>query len=115
MPFEQINTDNIDNIDNIDNNKKKRTLCEHKRRKSICKECGGSSICQHEREKRRCRECGGASICEHNRERSKCKECKNKKIQISFQSPTSSVLLPEPQVSPPISLVLLQFHQYFHQ
>ncbi len=49
--------------------------CEHGRRKSRCKECGGVSICEHNRERHRCKECGGTSICEHNRERSRCKEC----------------------------------------
>ena len=57
--------------------KKKRIhkKCEHGRRKSRCKECGGSEICEHNRERSKCKECGGGSICEHNRERSRCKEC----------------------------------------
>ena len=49
--------------------------CEHNRRKSRCKECGGSAICEHNRRKSTCKECGGASICEHNREKTRCKEC----------------------------------------
>ena len=49
--------------------------CEHGRRKSQCKECGGSSICEHGRQKSRCKECGGVSICEHGRQKSQCKEC----------------------------------------
>ena len=58
---------------------KKRALagkpgkCEHNRRRSRCKECGGASICQHLRQRIRCKECGGTSICQHNRERSRCK------------------------------------------
>ena len=49
--------------------------CPHGRRRSLCKECGGSGICEHGRERHQCKECGGASICEHGRQRSKCKEC----------------------------------------
>ena len=50
-------------------------VCEHGRRKSICKECGGGEICEHNRVRTRCRDCGGGSFCEHNRRRSLCKEC----------------------------------------
>ena len=32
--------------------------CEHGRRRSECKECGGSSICEHGRRRHRCKECG---------------------------------------------------------
>ena len=49
--------------------------CEHNRRKSFCKECGGSFICEHNRQKFSCKECGGRSICKHNRQKSHCKEC----------------------------------------
>ena len=49
--------------------------CPHGRRRSRCKECGGSQICEHGRERSRCKECGGGSICEHGRERYSCKEC----------------------------------------
>ena len=49
--------------------------CENGRKRSRCKECGGSSICEHRRQRHQCKECGGASVCEHGRERSKCKEC----------------------------------------
>ena len=51
------------------------SICEHNRQKSSCKECGGSSICEHNRQKSSCKECGGYSICEHNRQKSSCKEC----------------------------------------
>jgi hypothetical protein len=50
-------------------------MCEHGRIRSVCKECGGSSLCEHGREVRKCKECGGGSFCEHGRQRSKCKEC----------------------------------------
>ena len=36
---------------------KKGRLCEHQRRRSTCKDCGGSSICEHQRPKSRCKEC----------------------------------------------------------
>jgi hypothetical protein len=49
--------------------------CEHGRRHSCCKECGGASICEHGRMRSQCKECGGASICEHGRIRNTCKEC----------------------------------------
>ena len=49
--------------------------CEHGRRKTTCKECGGGSICEHNRLKTRCKECGGGSICEHEKRRTQCKEC----------------------------------------
>lgn len=49
--------------------------CEHGRRKSICKECGGSQICEHRRIKSTCKECVGGSICEHGNIRCKCIHC----------------------------------------
>jgi len=51
------------------------SICEHNRRKIQCKECGGSQICVHNRIKSQCKECGGSSKCEHNRQKSRCKEC----------------------------------------
>ena len=54
---------------------RKRSLCQHQKRRSRCRECGGASICSHNRERSKCQECGGASICPHKRERSQCKEC----------------------------------------
>ena len=55
--------------------KESMTVCEHGRRKSRCKECGGSSFCEHGRRKSRCKDCGGSSICEHGRRKAQCKEC----------------------------------------
>ena len=49
--------------------------CQHGRRRSRCKECGGSGLCEHGRVRSKCKECGGSGICEHGRVRSKCKEC----------------------------------------
>ena len=51
------------------------SICEHGRRRSTCKDCGGGSVCEHKRQRSTCKDCGGSSICEHKRERSKCKEC----------------------------------------
>ena len=50
-------------------------ICEHKKKRSRCEECGGSQICEHKRIRSACKECGGSQICEHQRERSTCKEC----------------------------------------
>ena len=33
--------------------------CEHGRRRSICKDCGGSGLCEHGQRRSRCKECGG--------------------------------------------------------
>ena len=51
-------------------------ICEHGRQRSGCKECGGASICEHGRRRSHCKECGGSQICEHGRQRHHCKECK---------------------------------------
>ena len=51
------------------------SICPHGRRKSCCKDCGGSSICPHRRQKGQCKECGGSSICPHGRQKSYCKDC----------------------------------------
>ena len=52
-----------------------KTLCQHGRSKSKCKECGGSQICEHSRVKSQCKECCGGHICEHKNYKSRCKEC----------------------------------------
>ena len=49
--------------------------CEHNREKSICKDCGGSSICEHDKQKRQCRECNGSSFCIHDKFKAQCREC----------------------------------------
>ena len=33
------------------------------------RDCGGSSICEHNRRRSVCRECGGGEICEHGKVR----------------------------------------------
>jgi len=55
-------------------------ICEHNKIRSTCKECGGGSVCEHGKRRARCKECGGGSICEHNRERSTCKDCGGSQI-----------------------------------
>ena len=59
-----------------------RYMCEHKRRKYLCRECGGSQICPHNKIKTSCKECkqasakgAGGSICDHGRRRAFCKDC----------------------------------------
>jgi hypothetical protein len=54
--------------------------CPHGRRRSQCKECGGSQICEHGRRRYHCKECGGVGICEHGRRRHECKECGGSQI-----------------------------------
>ena len=51
------------------------SACPHGKRRTRCKECGGSQICVHGRERSYCKECGGSQICEHGRRRPQCKEC----------------------------------------
>lgn len=63
------------NIKNVENQKKNN--CEHNKKRSRCKECGGGSICEHDRIRSRCKECGGSEICIHDRIRSRCKKCKD--------------------------------------
>lgn len=54
--------------------------CEHGRRRSQCKECGGSQICIHNKFRNQCKDCEGSQICEHDRIRSRCKECGGSQI-----------------------------------
>ena len=56
-------------------NNKSPKKCEHNKRKTYCKECGGSSYCEHGKLKQNCKECGGSGICEHNKRKTYCKEC----------------------------------------
>ena len=59
---------------------KSTSMCEHKRQKYICKECGVKGICQHGKSKFYCKECGGSQICEHKKSKYFCKECGGKGI-----------------------------------
>ena len=57
-----------------------RQICKHGRRRTTCKECGGSQICEHGRQRTRCKECGGGSFCEHGKRRQNCIECGGSQI-----------------------------------
>jgi len=52
-----------------------RYMCEHKRRKYLCRDCGGSQICEHNKVRTGCKDCKGGTICVHQRRRAFCKEC----------------------------------------
>lgn len=56
------------------------SLCLHNRIKEYCKDCGGKQFCQHNKVKSLCRDCGGGGICEHNMVRSRCRECGGSQI-----------------------------------
>ena len=76
------------NDNKCEHNKRKSTckecggigICEHNKRRTICRDCGGGSICEHNRQRSHCRDCGGVSICEHNRERKQCRDCNGSSI-----------------------------------
>ena len=59
-------------------------ICEHGRQRSTCKDCGGGSICEHGRQRSVCKDCGGSQICEHGRQRSQCKECRQSSDYIDW-------------------------------
>ena len=50
--------------------KRKLVKCDHGRRPSQCKDCGGSGVCEHGRRRYSCKDCGGSGRCEHGRVRS---------------------------------------------
>lgn len=50
--------------------------CHHNRMQRFCTICCvGGTICEHKRRRTRCRDCGGKTICEHNRRRDHCMGC----------------------------------------
>ena len=49
--------------------------CKHGKRKSRCKECGGSELCIHDKIKYNCKDCFGSLFCEHGKRKPQCKEC----------------------------------------
>ena len=53
----------------------RKLLCEHGKRKSRCRECGGSQICEHGKCKAQCRQCGGSAFCKHGKYRAQCRQC----------------------------------------
>ena len=64
----------------------KRVMCEHKRQKSVCKECKKdgkevTGLCEHENVKNRCKECKKEGkevngLCDHRERKNTCKKCK---------------------------------------
>ena len=54
---------------------KKKSICIHKKQKSICIDCRGSGICFHNCVKRFCKDCCGTGLCIHGIDRRKCKNC----------------------------------------
>jgi len=58
-------------------------LCAHGNRKDYCKECGGSQICVHGKNKRNCKNCGGRNCCEHGKLKQNCQKCKSIKYKIN--------------------------------
>ena len=55
-------------------------FCEHGKFKSTCRDCGGSAFCEHSKFKSHCRDCGGSSFCEHGKEKSRCIDCGGSQI-----------------------------------
>ncbi len=53
---------------------RERRKCEHNRKKSKCKDCGGASICENNCIRSQCKDCRGARICQHSRRRIRCKD-----------------------------------------
>uniref|UniRef100_A0A0G4H9R7 Uncharacterized protein n=1 Tax=Chromera velia CCMP2878 TaxID=1169474 RepID=A0A0G4H9R7_9ALVE len=53
-------------------------ICPHGRTRYICKDCGGQGICTHGRIRYNCKECGGKGVCEHSSYRSKCRLCRGR-------------------------------------
>jgi len=49
--------------------------CEHGKRKTYCKDCGGGGICEHNKKRHYCKDCGGNCLCEHGKRKYRCKEC----------------------------------------
>ena len=68
-------------------------MCEHRRRRSLCKECGGSCVCEHGRERRKCLDC----ICEHALVRRDCSHCKLKAIRQKSHGKTTKRQCPHGQ------------------
>ena len=52
---------------------RKPALCLHQRVRSMCKDCGGSSICEHQRRKSECKDCGGSGLQRLRRQTPTCR------------------------------------------
>ena len=68
--------------------------CEHGRRKSQCRDCGGSSFCEHDKRKSQCKMCGGTSLCKSDH----CETAAIKKYN-GYCLPCCIQVCPEIQVS----------------
>ena len=51
------------------------SMCEHGKRRALCRECGGSEYCEHGKQRKYCRECNGSQICTHGKRRAFCLSC----------------------------------------
>jgi hypothetical protein len=50
-------------------------ICEHRRRREDCKDCGGKNVCEHHNIKIYCKQCGSTGLCQHGKRKSHCKQC----------------------------------------
>lgn len=70
-----------DKIYNICLHDRNRLYCKlHNKKKSKCKDCGGTDLCKHNREKYDCFECDGKGICEHGSRKRTCIKCDGSQI-----------------------------------
>jgi hypothetical protein len=58
----------------------KRRACPHGRRKTQCRDCGGTAFCAHGRRKTQCRSCGGSEFCSHDRRKTQCRQCGSSEV-----------------------------------
>ena len=70
--------------DIIVNNRNTTQICNHNKKRWLCKECKGSQICEHNKVRYICKECKGNGICDHNKLRSNCNICNNVKMCIAI-------------------------------
>ncbi len=61
------------------------STCEHKVRRTACKECKGRQICLHNKIKYYCRDCGGVAFCEHDKQKKSCKLCSPSECDICLK------------------------------
>ena len=70
---------NKEKIHDILSEMKKKSTCEHGRKKYYCSVCGGSKFCSHKKRKDFCLKCS-KNICPHGRLEYYCKDCDGKYI-----------------------------------
>jgi hypothetical protein len=54
----------------------KEFLCEHKKQKTRCTDCGGEGFCEHNKRIENCKDCGKKYFCIHDRKKNSCGKCK---------------------------------------